>query len=364
LVLPSSFFKTLSDKNVSFPYTFKVISEQSAKFCCAGVLEFSADAGIAFASDWFLNQLNVEAGATVQVVSHRVPHGEYVQLEPNVDFDIASSKFALESLISQQFTCLTKDTILSFPQSTLGAASERSNQSIEFKIVQVRPPEYGGILVLDTDLAVDFIIKSTKAPEPMSDGFGSSATTQPDIISDSTFTKSVNGNAIVSESHIFELCPGIEITGQVPRGQYVYFRCDSIDVDSLLILRSNSGDADLFVTQFRADDDLLPSRGDFDLASVLAHAVDEIELDSDSNSVRVAVYGHTDAEFSLKLDAKPAPVVPNLTSMSSETLSCENWYGSFWMNICLITTSDPDNVSAANPFLLLPSRDICRIVVD
>ena len=93
--------------------------------------------------------LQVEAGDLLQVKSTDLPSGSFIKLQPqSTDFlDISDPKAVLENVF-RNFACLTKGDIFTF---------EYNDQTFDMAVLETKPTsEYEAIVVLETDLEVDF----------------------------------------------------------------------------------------------------------------------------------------------------------------------------------------------------------------
>jgi hypothetical protein len=89
-----------------------------------------------------------------------------VLFQPSVDLDLVAVKAALEARLSL-FTCLTRGACIPLPLDALtggaGGGGRGGEAPFYLRVVEVRPPDFNGVLVLDTDVVVDFIPAAVEA---------------------------------------------------------------------------------------------------------------------------------------------------------------------------------------------------------
>lgn len=100
LILPASCFKTLCERNIAFPYTFKcqpdiIINTTRStppNFIYAGVLEFSAPEASVSVPTWLLDHLGLVSGAWLLVCVQRLPTGVSALFQPSAAVDLDTIK--------------------------------------------------------------------------------------------------------------------------------------------------------------------------------------------------------------------------------------------------------------------------------
>lgn len=168
----SSYARHENSQQLPHPLTFRLVNPVNSNAVYAGIREFSAPEGTLGLSPFLLEALGVEEkdflaanGAShddpvdltaqdpiaprIQITVHakQLPKGTYVRLRPlEAGYNPDDWKSLLERHLRDNFTCLTKDAIL----SVNGVRGE----TFKF-LVDKFAPEGDGICVVDTDLEVD-----------------------------------------------------------------------------------------------------------------------------------------------------------------------------------------------------------------
>lgn len=132
---------------IASPYLFRIKPHGSESVTHAGVLEFIADEGNVHLPAWMMRQLGLSEGDPIHLTGTTLPKGKFVKIQPQTtDFlEISDPKAVLEQAF-RNFSCLTKGDIV-----------EISYNCLTFEILIMETvPDAEGILIIDTDLEVDF----------------------------------------------------------------------------------------------------------------------------------------------------------------------------------------------------------------
>lgn len=126
---------------------FKVTNIALGTSTHAGVLEFTAEEGVAYAPKWLLNTLSLERDDLMRLERVYLPQGRFVKIQPqSVDFlDITDPKAVLENAFVN-FSTLSKGDRILFNYNF---------KSYEILVLEIGP-EGPGISIVETDLEVDF----------------------------------------------------------------------------------------------------------------------------------------------------------------------------------------------------------------
>ncbi|CAK0756728.1 hypothetical protein CVIRNUC_002480 [Coccomyxa viridis] len=146
IFLPSSALDRLASLHIEYPMLFKVESRSTGRSTHCGVLEFSADEGMAYMPYWMMQNLLIEEGSLVTITSATLPKGTYVKLQPHTkDFlDISNPKAVLEMTL-RGFSCLTRGDCICL---------HYNNKKYYIDITEAKPQD--AISVIETDCEVDF----------------------------------------------------------------------------------------------------------------------------------------------------------------------------------------------------------------
>lgn len=146
ILLPAGALDHLARLKVSYPMMFQIVNPQSGKKTHCGVMEFSAEEGVAYLPYWMMQNLFVENGGVVNISNLALPKGTYVKLQPhNTSFtDLSNPRVVLEKCL-RNFSCLSQgDTIC------IGYGGE----NYYLDVVETKPGLAVGII--ETDINVDF----------------------------------------------------------------------------------------------------------------------------------------------------------------------------------------------------------------
>ncbi|PHH90339.1 hypothetical protein CDD83_3937 [Cordyceps sp. RAO-2017] len=217
-----------SSQQLPHPLTFRLVNPINSKSVYAGIREFSAPEGTLGLSPFLSETLGIDSieklpedeaspgrphnatddGATtpfrqIAVLAQQLPKGTYVRLRPlEAGYNPDDWKSLLERHLRENFTCLTKDAVLSVP----GVQGE----TFKF-LVDKFAPEGDGICVVDTDLEVDIeALNEEQARETMRQ------------IMSKAQSGLTNGSSEGGELDIWK-----DVQGQVSPGDYVDYNLPS-----------------------------------------------------------------------------------------------------------------------------------------
>lgn len=303
------------------PLTFRLVNPVTNQVVYAGIREFSAPEGVLGLSAFLSEALGIgmqerqctsdanpdDSGtapsAQITVVAQQLPKGTYVRLRPlEAGYNPDDWKSLLERHLRDNFTCLTKNSVLSVP----GVQGETFNF-----LVDKLSPEGDGICVVDTDLEVDIeALNEEQARETMRQ-----------IISKAQ-SASANGTFDGGELDIWK-----DLQGQVSPGGYVDYVLPSWNRSQPLALTlseiSRQDSLDIFVTPRSSRHRALPrdsthvfgnlGSADHDIKSLLI-APTNVELDG-ADALLVSVHAHRPDEaaqqpaepVTYRIRAKAAP---------------------------------------------------------
>ncbi|XP_048496482.1 uncharacterized protein LOC104889297 [Beta vulgaris subsp. vulgaris] len=147
IILPLCSLGRLMDVGVDFPMLFKIENPESGKNSHCGVLEFSAEAGVAILPEWMMKNMSLEEGSMMNLESVTLDRATYIKLQPHsVEFlDIQSPRDVLEAAFSVGYSCLTVgDTIVVM----------HGEKKLFVDIVDAKPSN--AVCIIETDVEVDF----------------------------------------------------------------------------------------------------------------------------------------------------------------------------------------------------------------
>jgi len=157
IILPPSALDALARLNIQYPMLFELTNKDGSKKTHAGVLEFVAEEGNCYIPYWMMQNLLIEEGGFIRVVSSSLPKGTYVKLQPqSSDFlDISNHRAVLENAL-RNFSALTKGDIIMI---------NYNNRNYYINILETKPGE--SISIVETDVNVDFAAPADyKEPPP------------------------------------------------------------------------------------------------------------------------------------------------------------------------------------------------------
>lgn len=293
-----------SGQQLPHPLMFRLVNTKSSNAVYAGIREFSAPEGTLCLSPFLLEALDVKdedllirsdsspdaspddsadtAAPPLQIAVHAVqlPKGTYVRLRPlEAGYNPGDWKWLLERHLRENYTCLTKDTIL--------LVNGVQGESFKFLVDKIAP-EGDGICVVDTDLEVDIeALDEEQARETLRQ------------IASRDQAGRADGSSKGGHLDIWK-----DAHGQVSRGDYVDYVLPSWDRSQPLTI-TLSGIAeeealDLFVTPRSSRQRALPREsehvfGSFDAARHGTKSISispaNVEMEG-AESVMVSVHGH------------------------------------------------------------------------
>ncbi|OAQ93407.1 ubiquitin fusion degradation protein [Purpureocillium lilacinum] len=294
-----------NSQQLPHPLTFRLVNPKNNNVVFAGIREFSAPEGTLCLSPFLIETLGIEeaqlasakdvedhhvvdltaeevASEPLQITVHakQLSKGTYVRLRPlEAGYNPDDWKSLLERYLRENFTCLTKNTVL----SVHGVRGETFNfLADEFA------PEGDAICVVDTDLEVDIeALNEEQARETMRQ------------IMTKNQPPTTGGSSPGGELDIWK-----DLQGQVSPGDYVDYVLPSWDRSQpLTIMLSDVGDEDmldLFVTPKSSQQRTVPRAsthvfGNFDPADhgrkAISIAPSNVEMQG-AESILVSVHAY------------------------------------------------------------------------
>ncbi|EHY66097.1 uncharacterized protein NESG_01349 [Nematocida ausubeli] len=149
IFLPQLCLITLVSKQVDTPYIFKISANGDISYTHVGVQEFIDEPDEAILPNWLYEQLALD-GSPVEISYVSLPKGTFIKLLPqSKDFlEIENPKIALENSLRNYQVLSKGDTISLYIESEF--------KHILFTVAEIQP-EGPGIIIIDTDLEVDFL---------------------------------------------------------------------------------------------------------------------------------------------------------------------------------------------------------------
>jgi len=148
IIMPPSALAKLSQFEIASPWIFELnnISE-TPKRTHAGVLEFIAEEGNVHLPAWMMRSLGLNEGDPIRIVGKTLPKGKLVKFQAQtVDFlEISDHRAVLEQAM-RNFSTLTPGDIIEISYNCL---------TFELLVMDI-VPEADGIVIIETDLEVDF----------------------------------------------------------------------------------------------------------------------------------------------------------------------------------------------------------------
>ncbi|OVA17838.1 Ubiquitin fusion degradation protein UFD1 [Macleaya cordata] len=160
IIMPVSALDHLASLLIEYPMLFKLSNPATERVSHCGVLEFTADEGMIYMSDWMMENMMLKEGDIVDVRSATLCKATYVKLQPHSkDFlDITNPKAILETAL-RSFTCLTTGDTIMVPYN---------NNKFYIDILETQPTS--AVSIVETDCEVDFAqpldYKEPEKPEP------------------------------------------------------------------------------------------------------------------------------------------------------------------------------------------------------
>ncbi|KAK0566439.1 ubiquitin fusion degradation protein [Tilletia horrida] len=148
IIMPPSALAKLSQFEIASPWIFELnnISE-NPKRTHAGVLEFIAEEGNVHLPAWMMRTLGLNEGDPIRIIGKQLPKGKLVKFQAQtVDFlEISDHRAVLEQAM-RNFSTLTPGDIIEISYNCL---------TFELLVMDI-VPEADGIVIIETDLEVDF----------------------------------------------------------------------------------------------------------------------------------------------------------------------------------------------------------------
>jgi ubiquitin fusion degradation protein 1 len=150
IILPQLCLVDLVQKQVETPYVFKISTHGGISYTHSGVLDFTAEPGIAVLPKWMHEQLSIDGTVPVEIECASAPRGEFIKLLPQQKefLDVENPKAELEAALRNYQVLSHGDTI--------ELALEGEFKTMMFTVVGIRP--VGEVIsIIDTDLEVEFL---------------------------------------------------------------------------------------------------------------------------------------------------------------------------------------------------------------
>lgn len=176
VVLPASALDQLLQAQIDYPMLFRVENTKKGTALHCGVMEFTAEEGMAYIPYWLMQSLYLKEGDLVHFKNVTLPKGTYVKLRPQTkDFlDVSNPKAVLERNL-RHFTCLTRGGTVPI---------HYNNKRFLIDIVELEPQE--AVSIVETDCKTDFDkpldyveepqgqsqVQQHKQHQPLSEGAG------------------------------------------------------------------------------------------------------------------------------------------------------------------------------------------------
>lgn len=149
ILLPESAFNQLVQMEVSYPMVFRLgnMSNPSAPTIHCGVMEFTADDGVAYVPSWMMEHIRVSEGNQIEVINVTVPKATFIQIRPHLTafIELANPRVVLEHAL-RNFATLTQGSTIRITHA---------GHVFLIDIVETKPTK--AVLVIETDLQVDFL---------------------------------------------------------------------------------------------------------------------------------------------------------------------------------------------------------------
>eukprot|EP00755_Sulcionema_specki_P013229 Sspe_Gene.53454::Locus_29544_Transcript_1_1_Confidence_1.000_Length_646::g.53454::m.53454/K14016/UFD1; ubiquitin fusion degradation protein 1 len=149
ILLPSSCFEALVTIKITYPMMFKITADSGISTHC-GVLEFSADEGIAVLPFWMMQHLGVHQGDIIRIENASLKKGSYVKLRPQKKafVELHNPKAVLENYL-RNFSCLTEG-------DTICIKYAKQDFFIDILSVKSKEGQEKAISIVECDVNVDF----------------------------------------------------------------------------------------------------------------------------------------------------------------------------------------------------------------
>ncbi|CAJ2678879.1 unnamed protein product [Trifolium pratense] len=146
IIMPSSTLDSLVRLEIEYPMLFELNNPSAERTTHCGVLEFTADEGIAYLPNWMMEDMLIEEGGIVSLKSTSLVKGKFVKFQPHSkDFlDITNPKVMLEKSL-RSYSCLTTGRTIMIPYN---------DKKYYIDVVETKPTP--AISIIETDCEVDF----------------------------------------------------------------------------------------------------------------------------------------------------------------------------------------------------------------
>lgn len=161
ILLPPSALDHLGRLHISYPMMFEIKNPQLGLGMHCGVMEFSAEEGVAYIPYWMMQHLGLVDGALANVRNVTLPKGSYAKLQPHLTkfTQLSNPRVVLEKAL-RSFSCLTKGSTIMI---------RHGPEQFLLDIVDLKPAN--AVSIIETDMQVDFAPpkdykEDFKRPEP------------------------------------------------------------------------------------------------------------------------------------------------------------------------------------------------------
>ncbi|XP_045826618.1 ubiquitin recognition factor in ER-associated degradation protein 1-like [Trifolium pratense] len=146
IIMPSSALDSLVRLEIEYPMLFELNNPSAERTTHCGVLEFTADEGIAYLPNWMMEDMLIEEGGIVSLKSTSLVKGKFVKFQPHSKefLDITNPKVMLEKSL-RSYSCLTTGRTIMIPYN---------DKKYYIDVVETKPTP--AISIIETDCEVDF----------------------------------------------------------------------------------------------------------------------------------------------------------------------------------------------------------------
>lgn len=155
IILPQSALRTLTQLQVQYPMSFRLTNVRNNKSTHVGVMEFSAEEGVAYVPFWIMEKLGVETDGLVNILNIAVQKGTFVKFQPHATAftQLTNPRAVLERAL-RFYSCFTQGDYIVVPHG---------DERFVLDVVETKPGSV--ISVIETDLNVDFAPPKDAPPE-------------------------------------------------------------------------------------------------------------------------------------------------------------------------------------------------------
>jgi ubiquitin fusion degradation protein 1 len=146
ILLPATALQELAVRRVVYPMMFEASNPVTGQKSHCGVMEFSADEGMAYLPYWMMQNLCIETGGLLNIRNVVLPKGTFVKLQPHsTDFiELSDPRVILERAL-RGYSCLTVgDTI----------KISHLSHAYYLDVTEVRPGK--AVLIIEADVNLEF----------------------------------------------------------------------------------------------------------------------------------------------------------------------------------------------------------------